>query len=153
MSSHKDPHTQRADEEFEGIGKLYEARFGRLRPGKDDRIRDSMDEDNMRQFSHWIKREALTDAIFRIIEVERQLQIAEGAQAPTTPWPGSAPWKVTVETSVPFPYPIDQDGWICSVCHGWNIPKDRVCMHSHLPKHLQPVQETGGEALRSGDKA
>jgi len=32
-----------------------------------------------------------------------------------------------------FPYPTDRDGWICSVCHGWNVPKDRVCIHSHLP--------------------
>lgn len=37
---------------------------------------------------------------------------------------------------VPFPYPTDRDGWICSVCHGWNMPKDRVCMHSHLPPAL-----------------
>lgn len=36
--------------------------------------------------------------------------------------------------SAPFPYPTDRDGWICSVCHGWNVPKDRACMHSHLPR-------------------
>ena len=36
----------------------------------------------------------------------------------------------------PFPYPTDRDGWICSVCHGWNVPKDRVCTHNHLDKHL-----------------
>lgn len=34
-------------------------------------------------------------------------------------------------------YPRDKDGWICSVCQGWNVPKDRVCMHSHLPTSLQ----------------
>lgn len=39
--------------------------------------------------------------------------------------------------SMPFPYPTDRDGWICSVCHGWNVPKDRVCMHSHLPGSLK----------------
>ncbi len=33
-------------------------------------------------------------------------------------------------------YPTDRDGWICSVCRGWNVPKDRVCMHSHLPTVL-----------------
>lgn len=38
-------------------------------------------------------------------------------------------------------YPTDRDGWICSVCHGWNVPKDRVCMHNHLPEHLRsPVE-------------
>ena len=74
-----DPHAQRANEEFEGIGKLYEARFHRLRPGKDDPLHDSMSDDNVRQFSDWIRHEALTDAIFRIIELERQLQIAQAA--------------------------------------------------------------------------
>jgi hypothetical protein len=33
----------------------------------------------------------------------------------------------------PFPYPTDRDGWICSGCHGWNGPKTRVCLHSHVP--------------------
>lgn len=64
--------------EFEGIGKLYEARFHRLRPGKDDKLRDSMDEDNIRQFSDWIRCQALTDAIFRIVELEKQLQVLGG---------------------------------------------------------------------------
>ena len=53
---------------------LYYARFGRLRPGKDDRLHDSMDDDNIRQFSDWIKHQALTDAVFRIIELERILE-------------------------------------------------------------------------------
>ena len=45
-------------------------------------------------------------------------------------------------------YPRDRNGWICSVCHGWNVPKDRVCMHleQHLPPHLRDsVPETKGE--------
>ena len=46
------------------------------------------------------------------------------------------------ETSkAPFPYPCDLDGWICSVCHGWNVPKDRVCKHSHLPLELRSSEE------------
>lgn len=36
---------------------------------------------------------------------------------------------------------LDQDGWICSVCHYWNHTRDRVCMHSHLPSALK----TGAE--------
>lgn len=62
------------------------------------------------------------------------------------PYPGvvvgdhHAPTMTPFETS-PFPYPTDRDGWICSVCDGWNVPKDRVCMHSHLPKHLRPAVE------------
>lgn len=67
-------HAKRALEEFEGIGKLYEARFGRLRPGKDDIFHNSMDEDNVRQFSDWIKHQALTDAIFRIAQMEAALE-------------------------------------------------------------------------------
>lgn len=71
--------------EFEGIGALYERRFHRLRPGKDDKLRDSMDDDNVRQFSDWIKHEALTDAIFEIDAAQRILaallkSIPESAQ-------------------------------------------------------------------------
>jgi hypothetical protein len=31
-------------------------------------------------------------------------------------------------------YPTDRDGWICSICRGWNGSKTRVCLldHSHL---------------------
>jgi len=43
----------------------------------------------------------------------------------------------------PFPYPTDRDGWICSVCHGWNGPKTRVCLHSHLP--LKPTSSKAAE--------
>lgn len=62
---------------FEGIGALYARRYGRLRPGKDDRVQDSMSEENIRQFSQWIKYEALDDAVLRIAELERQLQISQ----------------------------------------------------------------------------
>jgi hypothetical protein len=37
------------------------------------------------------------------------------------------------KVGAPFPYPTDRDGWICSGCHGWNGPKTRVCLHSHVP--------------------
>lgn len=70
-------HQRLRNEEFEGIGKLYYARFKRLRPGKDDRLHDSMSDENVRQFSDWIRHEALTDAIFRIITLEQQLEAAE----------------------------------------------------------------------------
>lgn len=70
-------HQRLANEEYEGIGKLYYARFGRLRPGKDDPLHDSMSDENVRQFSDWIRHEALTDAIFLIAELERQLAAAK----------------------------------------------------------------------------
>jgi hypothetical protein len=58
---------------FEGIGDLYCRRHGRLRPGKDDRPRNSMDESNIRQFNEWIQNQALTDAVSRIIDLELKL--------------------------------------------------------------------------------
>ena len=70
-----DPY-QDANAIFEGIGRLYHARYHRLRPGKDESAatgRDSMDDDNIRQFSDWIKHEALHDAIRRIDQLEAQL--------------------------------------------------------------------------------
>ena len=70
-------HNRLANEEYEAIGRLYHTRFGRLRPGKDDMLHDSMSEENVRQFSDWIRREALTDAVFRIMALERQLEAAE----------------------------------------------------------------------------
>jgi hypothetical protein len=70
-----DPY-QDANAIFEGIGRLYSARFHRLRPGKDEGAatgRDSRDEDNIRQFSDWIKHDALFDAVRRIDQLEAQL--------------------------------------------------------------------------------
>lgn len=70
-----DPY-QDANAIFEGIGQLYSARFHRLRPGKDEGAatgRDSMDDDNVRQFSEWVKHEALDDAVRRIDQLEAQL--------------------------------------------------------------------------------
>jgi hypothetical protein len=53
---------RKAYDEFERLGDLYYREFGRLRPGKDDALRDSSDEDNMKQYEMWsIRRTA--DAI------------------------------------------------------------------------------------------
>lgn len=43
----------------------------------------------------------------------------------------------------PFPYPTDRDGWICSMCHGWNQTWTRVCLHSHLP--IEPTSSKASE--------
>ena len=62
---------------FEGIGKLYYERFGRLRPGKDDRVaRTTQDlEENSRRFAEWIKYEALDNAVLKIQELEAKLAV------------------------------------------------------------------------------
>lgn len=65
---------ENANAHFEGVGRLYERRYHRLRPGKDDSLRDSMDEENLRQFRDWIKREAFHDAIARINELEAKIE-------------------------------------------------------------------------------
>jgi hypothetical protein len=49
----------------------------------------------------------------------------------------------------PFPYPTDRDGWICSGCHGWNGPKTRVCLHSHVPLDPQGASREGSGGARS----
>jgi len=46
---------------------------------------------------------------------------------------GERPTVHEPKVGAPFPYPTDRDGWICSGCHGWNGPKTRVCLHSHVP--------------------
>lgn len=53
-------------------------------------------------------------------EVEHDAAVAESASSVET-------------TAAPeFPYPTDRTGWICSVCHGWNVTKDKVCMRACL---------------------
>lgn len=62
---------------FEGVGRLYYRRYHRLRPGKDEPMgsgRDSMDDDNLRQFQDWIKHEAFYDAIRRIDVLEAEIE-------------------------------------------------------------------------------
>lgn len=64
-----------ANAHFEGVGRLYYRRYHRLRPGKDEPAecgRDSMDEDNLRQFQDWIKHQAFDDAISRIDVLEAE---------------------------------------------------------------------------------
>lgn len=63
---------ENANAHFEGVGRLYERRFHRLRPGKDDPIRNSMDDDNLRQFQDWIKHQAFDDAISHIDVLEAE---------------------------------------------------------------------------------
>lgn len=49
--------------------------------------------------------------------------------------------RVTVETTAaPFPYPCDRVGWICSVCHQWNLPKNKFCSHEPRPATDSPVE-------------
>lgn len=71
-----------ANAHFEGVGRLYFRRYQRLRPGKDEPAecgRDSMDEDNLRQFQDWIKHEAFEDAIRRIDVLEAKLEACKDA--------------------------------------------------------------------------
>ncbi len=66
---------------FEGIGRLYYRRFHRLRPGKDEPMasgRNSMDDDNLRQFRDWIKHQAMDDALARIDELESAIEVCTG---------------------------------------------------------------------------
>lgn len=66
-----------ANAHFEGVGRLYYRRYHRLRPGKDEPAecaRNSMDDDNLRQFQDWIKHQAFEDAIRRIDALEAKLE-------------------------------------------------------------------------------
>jgi hypothetical protein len=49
-------------------------------------------------------------------------------------------------TKAPFPYPCDRIGWICSVCHQWNHPKDKFCSHESRPATDSPEEPTLGIA-------
>lgn len=53
---------RRANDEFERLGELYYKEFGRLRPGKDDPLRDSCSEENTNQYEEW-SRNRTEDAI------------------------------------------------------------------------------------------
>lgn len=71
-----------ANEQFECVGRLYERRYHRLRPGKDEPMgggRNSMDADNLRQFQDWIKHQAFEDAIRRINLLEARVDELEAA--------------------------------------------------------------------------
>jgi len=73
-----------ANERFEIIGELYQRRFHRLRPGKDEAAatyRDSGDDENVAQFKAWRNSEqAFDDALecisrlnYQITKLEDQL--------------------------------------------------------------------------------
>lgn len=68
------------NEYFEALGRLYERRFHRLRPGKDEPMgsyRNSDDDENTQQFLTWIKGQALDDALARMVQLEDQLEAIE----------------------------------------------------------------------------
>lgn len=67
-----------ANDRFEILGELYERRFNRLRPGKDESAaagRGSSDRENVDQFSEWYGEgsQALDDAIERIHQLNERL--------------------------------------------------------------------------------
>jgi hypothetical protein len=81
--------------------------------------------------------------IMRLLCREQQLMnfvrsfISGGVNQDFKPWASELYQKLysshEPKVGAPFPYPTDRDGWICSGCHGWNGPKTRVCLHSHVP--------------------
>jgi hypothetical protein len=67
-------------ERFEIIGDLYYRRHHRLRPGKSEAPetgRDSNGEENRLLFDNWIATQAFTDAIGRIVELQREIALVE----------------------------------------------------------------------------
>ena len=62
--------TNPVNEAFECLAALYEARFGRLAPGKDDPMQDSGSAENRARYSEWLATNALYDACRKIIELE-----------------------------------------------------------------------------------
>lgn len=76
----KIPHVVTSEE----WGRLYYARFGRLRPGKDDVHRDSMDEENRRQYQEWHESglaalDAIVDLAFRREQSDRRGELLSEA--------------------------------------------------------------------------
>jgi len=64
-------------ERFEAVGDLFYARHHRLRPGKHEAAetyRDSNDDENRERFENWLAMNAFSDAIDRIVELEKRLQ-------------------------------------------------------------------------------
>ena len=64
---------------YECLAALYANRYGRLAPGKDDRVQDSGAPENWDQWKVWVSTKALRDAIARIIELERELAAVRAA--------------------------------------------------------------------------
>ena len=61
------------DQLFECIAELYQARYGRLAPGKYDPLQNSSSEENWKQYNSWLDRRAIFDACRKIIELEQQI--------------------------------------------------------------------------------
>ena len=64
---------------YECLAALYAKRYGRLAPGKDDPVQDSGSFENYDQWVAWRRGNALSDAIARIVELERELAAATSA--------------------------------------------------------------------------
>ena len=64
---------------YECLAALYAKRYGRLAPGKDDRVLDSSTPANKRQFDRWMRTQALVDAVTRLVELERELAAVRAA--------------------------------------------------------------------------
>lgn len=63
---------------FEAWAKLYEQRFGRLCPGKDDPFRNSGEPDNIVQYDAWHRSGlAKLDAIFEVIRLRLRIEADE----------------------------------------------------------------------------
>lgn len=69
------------NEHFETVGELYEARFHRLRPGKDESAvsgRSSSDDENVAQFRRWLQTDAFWDATAEIRRLRAMLDEIKG---------------------------------------------------------------------------
>lgn len=68
---------------FEVLGDLYHRRYGRLRPGKSEApeaYRDSNSEENVAQYAVWFRFYALSDAVSRIVELEKRVNDLENGR-------------------------------------------------------------------------
>ena len=61
------------DQLYECIAELYQSRYGRLAPGKDDRLHDSSSMENIEQYVAWLNNRAVFDACRKIIELEQHI--------------------------------------------------------------------------------
>lgn len=65
--------TAPVNEAFECLAALYEARFGRAAPGKDDRLQDASSAENRWRYTEWLGNGALFDACRKISELEQHI--------------------------------------------------------------------------------
>ena len=76
------------NDRYECLAALYAKRYGRLAPGKDDRIQDSGAPENLDQWKVWVSTKALRDAASRIVELEHELAAARSFMALRSITPG-----------------------------------------------------------------